>query len=174
MPYKHSPFPTATIVFVAFLMGSCQKEEPVQTRFYFNSFSTPADLNDFVIGQGDISISSSDGISEGDACLRIYGWCVSPNLSMDIGPFEEQKKLTLKAEMQSDYGAIIYLQMPDKTNQFVKLETHADLFKARKWNTYTSDVLTVPAGERITLWVDASNQTLSETFIDDLEIITLE
>jgi hypothetical protein len=165
---------SATGLLLALTFSSCQKDEPIQTSIYLNDFTSASDLNDFVIGQGDISIVS-DGLEPGgNAFLRIYGWCLSPNLTKEIGPFAEPMSLTLKAEMKSAYGAIVYLQLPDKVNQFVKLETHADLFKARKWNTYKSDVLSVPAGERLTLWVDTSNQTLSETFIDNLEIIALE
>jgi hypothetical protein len=156
------------------LLTSCQKDEPIQTSIYRNAFSTASALNDFVIGQGDISIVSDEAEPEGNSCLRIYGWCLTPNLTKEIGPFEEPMSLTLKADMKSAYGVTIYLQLPDKVNQYVKVETNADLFKARKWDTYKSDVLSVPAGERITLWVDASNQTLSETFIDNLEIMALE
>jgi hypothetical protein len=162
------------LLLLALTLSSCEKNEQIQRRIYFNTFSSIDALDDFELGQGDISILAKDGTDENDACLHITGWCTSPNLTMDLHATESPRLLKLTGDMKSNYGAIVYLQLQGSANDYVKLETYADLFKARKWNHYSSEVLSVPANTGVTLWIDAANQTVTETSIDNLEIIVLE
>ncbi len=165
-------------LFLSLLMISmslaCSKEDVLLTLLYTNNFELASDLNDFTINFGDIKITNEDPINNSSGCLNIFGWCLTPNLSKGIGPFDKNYTVQIESWIKTDYGAAIHLNLKSQTSNYVRIETKEDLFEARKWNLYKSGKLDVPKGERLMLYVDASNNTLSNTWIDELKILGQE
>ena len=155
---------------IAFIMQSCSTEEVPSVQLYSNSFDDDTSLEEFTRGFGNISIETGDEAKNATGCLSILGWCPAPNLSREIGPFDQDFIVYMEAWIKTDYGAAIHLNRAYGAGNYVRIETKDDLFEARKWNHYTSGVVLVPEGETVHLYFDASNSTVSNTFIDDLII----
>lgn len=149
---------------------SCNKEETdIDTLLYSNGYENISDISDYEINTGEIKITNDDSADDTKGCLNIFGFCGTPNLYKEIGPFDVEYKVYLEAWMKTQYGAAIHLNLKSKS-EYVRIENLEDLFEARKWNFYTSDELLVPKGESLMLYIDASNRTQSHTWIDELKI----
>ena len=150
---------------------SCKKEKIVNdVLFYSNDYETNSDLSDYDINTGEIKITDEDSVEDTNGCLNIFGFCGTPNLFKEIGPFDAEYKVRMEAWMKTQYGAAIHLNLKSQSTEYVRIENLEDLPEARKWNLYTSDELLVPKGESLMLYIDASNNTQSHTWIDELKI----
>jgi len=158
------------LIALTLFMISCSKDEGTPVLLYSNNFDDVSDLSAYTIGFGDIEISKEETINNSNGCLSIFGMCLVPNLSIEIGPFDVDYSVHMEAWIKSDYGAALHLSRKSHSQDYVRIETNEDLFKARKWNLYSSDDLFVPKGETLMLYVDASNNTLSYTKVDELKI----
>jgi|SRR5687768_6698613 len=162
------------ITITIFALFACDKERTYSTELYSNKFDIPSDLTEWTIGFGEIGITTEESADQSQSCLEIFGWCATPNLSLDIGPYDSDYYVRIESWVKTQYGAAIHLNLNSNHNSnsdHVDIQTNEDLFKARNWTYYTSKPLIVPKGMTITLWIDASNNTLSYTWIDELRIV---
>ncbi len=159
-----------TFLLFVFLF-SCSKSTDNRVLLYANDFETAADLSEFTINTGEINITDEDSANDSEACLNIFGWCGTPNLSLDIGPFEENYRIELEGWIKTDYGAAIHLSIQDGAipSNYLRLET-GDILSGREWTHYTDGPFDLMQGVSARLYIDASNNTLSHTWIDDIRI----
>lgn len=164
---KQLAFTISTLLIILFL--SCSKEDGL-TELYTNDFDSDLHLNEFVLNFGDITINNEEHISNSSGCLEIFGICPAPNLSKKIGPFDRNYKVKMAAWIKTEFGATLHLNIESNTQSYIRIETKEDITQAREWNLYESESIDLPHGESMMLYVDASNNTLSNTWVDELRI----
>ena len=148
---------------------SCSREAN-DVILYSNSYEDNGALADYEINTGQIGTTKEESAENSKGCLNIFGWCGTPNLFKELGPFEEDYTVYMEAWIKTQYGAAIHLNRKKKTQEYVRLESKEDVVKGRNWHYYTSDKLFVPQGSSLMLYIDASNNTQGHTWIDELKI----
>ena len=139
----------------AFSMISCSKEtEDLKViesdvidggSLYSNSFESILDLADF---EGhSFSLTSDVPTNGGDSSLVVSGGCVVPHLYFDLGPFNEDKNLSVSFYGKSvdQFGGSVFLKLISNPQTNLKVQV-----QDFEWTLYQSkDVLEVPAGEKV-------------------------
>lgn len=164
---KQLVFVISTLLIITVL--SCSKEEG-PTELYSNDFDTDIHLNEFTLSFGDITINNDEHISNSSGCLEIFGICAAPNLAKKIGPFDKNYKVKMVAWIKTQFGAALHLNKTSHTQSYIRIETKEDITQAREWNLYETESIDLPQGESMMLYIDASNNTLSNTWVDELRI----
>jgi len=82
--------------------------------------------------------------------------------------------LHLDCDIRTRRGAVLHLNIKGRNVDHVRIKAPEYLSEEVKWRNYTSDPLFVKMGETVMLYIDASSNTQSWTFIDNLKLIESE
>lgn len=143
------------------------ESDPIQTDevLYLNSFEVESDFNG-ITGNGYYR-SDDVAINSGDSSIVVSGGCVGPHFYLELGPYPEDKKLTVNFHAKTyapSCGSVQLSNMNTFENIYVTIQDSV-------WTEYQSlDTLEVLASDSLRLNINSGGIGSCDTWIDLLTI----
>ncbi len=133
---------------------------------YFNSFEETDDL--MGVEGNAFSLSNENTGESGDSSLLVTGGCIGPHFNLDLGPFEDDKKLTFNFMGKIDHescGVVTLRSMSSFESIHVVLDN-------TPWTYYESmDTMLLPQNEVLRIEIMSGGIAACYSYIDLLTIV---
>jgi hypothetical protein len=161
------------LIFLFFVSLSCDIEMEDyflnDMTLYSNSFENSGDTTGWKI---NAAVLFKDDAPDncGKRSLYVSGGCLVPHAYVDLDPVNKGYYLRLQCwGKMLQNGGSVYLEIPDDRSQNVNIQV-----KDSVWTYYKSEnVLTVPAGKKVRVGINAGGYIPGSILVDKLEVVII-